>query len=84
MDSEYPVGRLLLGNAEDDDANDLSAVCNGFLITVAGALKINDRAGNTHTIAAMPVGWHPIQVSRVWTNGSDATLLAGMYLGYTA
>jgi hypothetical protein len=61
-----------------DDATDLTYVSRALVIGTAGNVKVTFRgdtqkgvAASTVTIA-LPAGWNPMRVSRVWSAGLTA------------
>tara|TARA_R110000868_G_scaffold227395_1_gene480376 strand:- start:407 stop:874 length:468 start_codon:yes stop_codon:yes gene_type:complete len=42
-------------------------------VGVTGDLKVTASGGGTVILKAAPVGWHPINVTRVWATGTTAT-----------
>lgn len=66
-----------------DDNND-NAKYKGFptvmvYVGVAGDLKVDLVGGATITIKNAPVGYHPIQVDRVYSTGTAASQILGWY-----
>lgn len=61
------------------DTNDLANVTRGLYIGVAGALKVDMAGSGTITIAAAVAGYHPLCVSRVYSTGTDADDIHGLY-----
>lgn len=49
-----------------------------FYVGVSGTVKYTTIGGDTVTMVAAPVGWHPVEVVRIWATGTAATdLLVG-------
>jgi hypothetical protein len=42
-------------------------------VGVSGDVKVTTSGGDTVTIVGAPIGWHPIEVVRVWATGTTAT-----------
>jgi len=70
------------------DTNDLAAVIIGgeslkytasLHISVSGTLKVDTANGDTVTFPVVPVGVLPLQVSRVYATGTDATGIVAYY-----
>lgn len=71
-------------SAEKSDSDDLTHRCFAIYVGGAGDIKANmiDDGGQavTVTFKAVPVGTLlPIRPTRVWSNGTTATLLIGLY-----
>jgi len=51
-----------------------SSTKGGMLyVGVSGDVKVTTSGGNDVIIVAAPVGWHPVDVVRVWATGTAAT-----------
>jgi hypothetical protein len=51
-----------------------------LLLSTAGVLKVTFAGGTTVTLPSLSAGvWHPMQVTRVWSTGSDSITV---YAGY--
>ena len=74
--------------ATPSDTVDESKPGIGILLNVSGVIKVDVRdpsTGSVSTISPSLVGgvWHPMQVSRVYSTGTDAAVLAAdIYLGW--
>jgi hypothetical protein len=55
------------------DSVDLEFMSRAIYVGVAGDLRVTVKSGQTVTLVAAAVGWHPIRVSRVWATGTTAT-----------
>ncbi|MHA2047208.1 MAG: spike base protein, RCAP_Rcc01079 family [Candidatus Thorarchaeota archaeon] len=63
-----------------DDNADLSEVTRGIWVGVQGDLKVDMADGDTVTFVAMAAGIvHPIQVRKVYSTGTSATSIVGIY-----
>lgn len=58
---------------KSDTANN-AAGSRGVYLPVAGTVKFTTKAGNDRTLA-LTAGWHPINIKRVWTTGTDSGLV---------
>lgn len=45
----------------------------------AGALKVTMASGDTVTFTALPIGFHNLQVTRIWATGTAATNIMALY-----
>ncbi len=63
------------------DSVDLApAPCRAIFVGVAGDVKITTRAGEDVTLVNVAAGvWHPMQATRIWATGTDAT---DIFAGY--
>jgi len=60
-----------------NDKVDLPAVSTAMFIGTAGNLKVTMLGGESLTFNNIPVGWHPIRVTRVWAaNTTAANIIA--------
>ncbi len=55
------------------DVNDLPNSADALYVGGTGDLKATLIGGDVVTFAALPVGWHPIRVRKVWSTGTTAT-----------
>lgn len=67
---DSPLGRAIA--ATPNDIVDLDNATRAIYIGTAGNLKVTMLKGGDVTFSNLPVGWHPIRVSRVWATGTDA------------
>lgn len=62
------------------DTVDLSQITRAVYVGGAGDVKIKTVSGETVTFSGAPVGMIlPVRVARVFTTGTTATLLVGLY-----
>lgn len=50
----------------------------GILVGVAGIVKVTLLDGDEGQVYLVAGVWHPMQVKRVWSTGTDAAVLAGL------
>lgn len=63
-----------------DDDNDLGRPCRGILVGVSGAVKVTLVGGTTGVIPALAAGVvHPFSVLRVFSTGTTATDIIGVW-----
>ena len=55
------------------DSADLNKVTRALYVGTAGDIRVTLLDGDTVTFRTMPVGWHPLRVSRVWQTGTTAS-----------
>ncbi len=60
------------------DTNDI-AHTHALYVGTAGALKVDMIGGTTITIATAIAGYHPLQVTRVYSTGTDAADIHALY-----
>jgi hypothetical protein len=58
------------------DTGDLSAASTFLFVGGSGSLKVTMLGGEILTFANVPVGWHPIRVTRVWTSTTATNIVA--------
>jgi len=62
------------------DSNDLSIVTRGIYVGTSGDLKVDLSGGDTVTFANIAAGViHPLRVQRVYSTGTTATDIVGVY-----
>lgn len=62
------------------DGSDLAIVTRALWVGGAGAVKLTTQGGDTVTLSGVTAGsLIPIRVSRVFSTGTTATLLVGLY-----
>jgi hypothetical protein len=49
----------------------------GFLVSVAGVVKVGYADGSTDSPYLLAGVWHPMEVNQVFSTGTDAAVLAG-------
>lgn len=59
------------------DSVDLAQAVRCLIVTGAGNIKVTTAAGNS-VVLAVPVGYLPLQVTRVWSTGTTATGIGGI------
>jgi hypothetical protein len=70
------VGAQYVVDVDTDDAVDLDDPSDALWVGGAGTLKVNTVGGQTVTISGVAAGTLlPIRVTRVWENGTSATLI---------
>ena len=55
---------------------DLPAASTFIYVGVSGNLKVTMLGGEILTFANLPVGWHPIRVTRGWTSTTATNIVA--------
>jgi hypothetical protein len=58
------------------DTADLPAASTFIYVGVSGNLKVTMLGGEILTLGNVPVGWHPIRVTRVWTSTTATNIIA--------
>jgi hypothetical protein len=58
------------------DTADLPAASTSIYVGVSGNLKVTMLGGEILTFGNVPVGWHPIRVTRVWTGTTATNIIA--------
>jgi len=58
------------------DTADPPAASTFIYVGVSGNLKITMLGGEILTFGNVPVGWHPIRVTRVWTSTTATNIIA--------
>ncbi|MGC2203668.1 MAG: hypothetical protein WA633_26425 [Stellaceae bacterium] len=61
------------------DTTDLAAASTAIFIGGAGNLRVTMLGGGSVTFAGLPVGWHPIRVTRVWATSTTATNIVAVW-----
>jgi hypothetical protein len=70
------VGAQYVVDVDTDDAVDLDDPSDALWVGGAGTLKVNTVGGQTVTISGVAAGTLlPLRVTRVWENGTSATLI---------
>lgn len=72
-----PVGSSF--DITPDDDTDLPHETRALYVGGAGHVTAIMRNGVTQLYSNMPVGWHPIRITRVLDTGTTATLLVGTH-----
>jgi hypothetical protein len=68
----------IMANTESYDIYKSATDAAALYVGVSGDVTFIDAGGDTNTMVAAPVGWHPIQVKQVKSTGTTATdILAG-------
>lgn len=62
-----------------NDGTDLTTWALALYVGAAGNVKVDTWGGETVTFANAPVGVLPVRVRRVWSTGTTATSLVGLY-----
>lgn len=78
IDAARPAGRAV-AIVPTDVAATVFPTCRGVYVGVAGDLKVVMADGTTVVFTAAPVGYHPLQISRVFATGTAATNLVALY-----
>lgn len=69
-----------LGGAAVTPADGADIATQGTLyVGGTGALKVTTSDGSVLTFAAVPVGFFPVKVKRVWATGTTATNIIAVY-----
>lgn len=64
------------------DTADLLYPGRGILLGTAGTIKVTDTDGTEVSIPLAAGVWHPMEVVRVWSTGTDAGVVSGgIYVG---
>jgi hypothetical protein len=58
------------------DTADLPAASTFIYAGGSGSLKVTMLGGEILTFGNVPVGWHPIRVTRVWTSTTATNIIA--------
>lgn len=62
------------------DSNELTTPTRGIYVGVTGDLKVRlFPSGTTLTFVAAPVGYHPIRADLVYSTGTTATSILGLF-----
>jgi hypothetical protein len=61
------------------DTNDLSAASTALFVGGAGNMRVTMLGGGIETFTGLPVGWHPIRVTRVWATNTTATNIVAVW-----
>jgi hypothetical protein len=70
------VGAQYVEDVTPDDATDLDDPSDALWVGGAGTVKVTTVGGQTVTISGVAAGTLlPIRVTRVWENGTSATLI---------
>lgn len=67
------------GEVTPDDANDIAYASRCLFVGNAGNLKATMLDGNTVTFVNLPVGFHPLAVTRVWSTGTTANNIIALW-----
>lgn len=63
-----------------NDSADLSAITRGVYVGVEGDVKLTTEEGDTVTFVGLAGGIiHPIRAKRIWSTGTTATSIVGVY-----
>lgn len=63
-----------------NDSTDLANTTRGVYVGVTGDLKVDTVGGNTVTFVSLAAGIiHPIRAKRVYSTGTTATSILGVY-----
>lgn len=63
-----------------NDSADLAIATRGVYVGVTGNLKVTTVRGSTVTFVGLAAGIiHPIRVERIWSTGTTATNIIGVY-----
>lgn len=63
-----------------DDVSDLPAQTRALYVGGAGNVRVTLRNGDVLTFVGATAGsYHPIRASRVWSTGTTATSIVGLY-----
>lgn len=57
------------------DTVDLVRMSRALWVGVTGNIKVTMKEGQVVTFSNLPVGWHPLRVSRVWSTSTTATTM---------
>jgi hypothetical protein len=61
------------------DTTDLVAASTAIFVGGAGNLRVTMLGGGIVTFSGLPVGWHPIRVTRVWGTSTTATNIVAVW-----
>ncbi|SRR6266446_1608276 len=81
------LGEMLIDNprnaydasAQKSDTVDLTFPTKRLYVGGTGAIKVDMVGTGTVTFAAVPVGFHNIQAKRLYSTGTAATSIIGLY-----
>lgn len=63
-----------------NDGADLAQVTRGLYVGASGNVKVTLVGGDTVTFVELAVGViHPLRITRVWSTGTTATSIVGVY-----
>lgn len=63
-----------------NDVADLPFLTRALYVGGAGALQVTLKNGDIVTLSGALAGsYHPVRASRVWSTGTTATLIVGLY-----
>jgi hypothetical protein len=62
-----------------NDKADLPAATTSIFIGGAGNLRVTMLGGETVNFTGLPVGWHPIRVTRVWATSTTVTNIVAVW-----
>jgi hypothetical protein len=79
MLSDPPAGIVAI-DALKSNSVDLTKPIRGFMVTVAGTVKVTMADGTSGTYPGCAVGSvYPGLIARVWSTGTEATGIVGFY-----
>jgi hypothetical protein len=58
------------------NTDDLPAASTAVFVGTTGNLKVTMLGGEILTFNNVPVGWHPIRVTRIWTSTTATNIVA--------
>jgi hypothetical protein len=58
------------------NTDDLPAASTAIFVGGAGSVKVTMLGGEILTFNNVPVGWHPIRVTRIWTSTTATNIVA--------
>jgi hypothetical protein len=58
------------------NTDDLPAASTAIFVGATGNLKVTMLGGEILTFNNVPVGWHPIRVTRVWSSTTATNIIA--------
>lgn len=61
------------------DGTNLSVTPRAFIAAVGGTIKITDRSGTAFTLTVLAGVVYPIRPTRIWSTGTSATGIIGLY-----
>ena len=62
-----------------NDKADLPAASTAIFVGGGGNLRVTMLGGEIVTFAGVPVGWHPIRVTRVWSTSTTASNIVAVW-----
>ena len=61
------------------DTTDLFTASTALFVGGTGNMRVTMLGGGIVTFTGLPVGWHPIRVTRVWATNTTATNIVAVW-----